>query len=187
MKKAYLFISGTKTGVSRCVGFFTRSKETHSTLSFNGKFDSMYTFGRFGMKPLPSGLVKENIRTNTLKKYDYCQCKIFGVPLTDEQFDNIQLEISRYEAEKEKYKYAIIGAFFCAFRIKKTFRYRRFCSQFVANLLHDGGGVELPYDTSLMRPKDFLKLDFLEPLFSGTINELAQKIDGGEIDFPSYE
>ncbi len=187
MKKAYLFISGTKTGVSKCVSFFTHSKETHSTLSFNGKFDCMYTFGRFGMKPLPSGFVKENIRTNTLKKYDYCPCKIFTIDLTDEQFENIQKEIKKYEDEKQKYKYAILGAFLCAFRIKKTFKYKRFCSQFVANLLHDGGGIELPYDTSLMRPKDFLKLDCITLIYEGTINSLATKIDDGELILENYE
>lgn len=117
MRKIYLFISGTKTGVSRCVSFFTRSKNTHSTLSLNGKFDCMYTFGRFTLKPLPSGFVKENIRTNVLKKYDYCPCKIFEIDITDEQYAGILAEIKRYEDEKEKYKYAILGAFLCAFRI----------------------------------------------------------------------
>ena len=127
MRKIYLFISGTKTGVSRCVSFFTRSKNTHSTLSLNGKFDCMYTFGRCTLKPLPSGFVKENIRTNVLKKYDYCPCKIFEIDVTDEQYAGILAEIKRYEDEKEKYKYAILGAFLCAFRIKKTFKYKRFC------------------------------------------------------------
>jgi hypothetical protein len=185
MKKIYLFISGTKTGVSKCVSFFTRSKNTHSTLSLNGKFDCMYTFGRFTLKPLPSGFVKENIRTNVLKKYDYCPCKIFEIDLTDEQYTALLAEIKRYEGEKQKYKYAILGAFLCAFRIKKTFKYKRFCSQFVANLLHDGAGLPLPYDTSLMRPKDFLTLDYIKPVYEGSIRSLAEKVDSGALVLPT--
>ncbi len=184
MRKIYLFISGTQTGVSKCVSFFTRSKNTHSTLSLDGKFDCMYTFGRFTLKPLPSGFVKENIRTNVLKKYDYCPCKIFEIDVDDEQYANLLKEIKRYEDEKQKYKYAILGAFLCAFRIKKTFKYKRFCSQFVANLLHDGAGLELPYDTSLMRPKDFLLLDYIKPVYEGSIRSLAEKVDSGELVLP---
>ena len=184
MKKIYLFISSRITNVSKAIGFFTHSPSTHTTLSLNACFDEMYTFSRKTMRLFPSGFVKENIRTNVLKKYDYCPCKIFEIDVDDEQYANLLKEIKRYEDERQKYKYAILGAFLCAFRIKKTFKYKRFCSQFVANLLHDGAGLELPYDTSLMRPKDFLLLDYIKPVYEGSIRSLAEKVDSGELVLP---
>lgn len=54
----------------------------------------------------------------------------------------------------------------------------------MANLLHDGAGLPLPYDTSLMRPKDFLTLDYIKPVFEGSIRSLAEKTDSGELVLP---
>lgn len=177
MKHVYLFISTRLTNVSKVIGFFTHSPSTHSTLSLNARFDEMYTFSRKTMKLFPSGYVKENIRTNILKKRDKCLCKVYEIELADEKYKNLKREIAKFEREGEKYKYAVLGIFFCFFRIKKTFKYKRFCSQFVSELLRDGAGIELPYDPSLMRPKDFLKLDCLTLVYEGTIRGLVETVD----------
>lgn len=180
MKKIYLFISSRITNVSKAIGFFTHSPSTHTTLSLNACFDEMYTFSRKTMRLFPSGFVKENIRTNVLKKRDKCPCRVYEIELTDEKYENLRCEIAKFECEGEKYKYAVLGIFLCFFRIKKTFKYKRFCSQFVSELLRDGVGLKLPYDPSLMRPKDFLKLKCLKLVYEGTIRNLAQKTDCGE-------
>lgn len=177
MKHVYLFISTRLTNVSKVIGFFTHSPSTHSTLSLNARFDEMYTFSRKTMKLFPSGYVKENIRTNILKKRDNCLCKVYEIELADQKYENLKREIAKFEREGEKYKYAVLGIFFCFFRIKKTFKYKRFCSQFVSELLRDGAGIELPYDPSLMRPKDFLKLDCLTLVYEGTIRGLTETVD----------
>ncbi|MDD7213912.1 MAG: hypothetical protein PUH90_01210 [Clostridia bacterium] len=183
MKKIYLFISSRITNVSKAIGFFTHSPSTHTTLSLNACFDEMYTFSRKTMRLFPSGFVKENIRTNVLKKRDTCPCSVYEIELTDEKYENLKRKIEKFEEEGEKYKYAVLGIFLCFFRIKKTFKYKRFCSQFVSELLRDGAGIELPYDPSLMRPKDFLKLDCLNLVYEGTIRGLAEKTDGLKTPF----
>lgn len=187
MKELFLFVSSTKTNVSKTVRFFTRSKTTHSALCLNGKLDYMYTFGRKTLKPFPAGFVHENIRKNILNLHNSCYCEVYRFEITDEQYQNLQKEIEKYESEIDKYKYALLGVWFCLLRIKKTFKYRRFCSQFVANLLHDGAGIELPYHTSLMRPKDFIKMDIFEKVYSGTIKNLAEKIDDGTLNLKRFD
>ena len=182
MKELFLFLSSTKTKVSKTVRFFTRSKTTHSALCLNGKFDFMYTFGRKTLKTFPAGFVHENIRKNILHVQNSCYCEVYRLFISDEAYENLLKEIEKYEAEIEKYKYAVLGAWLCLLRIKKTFKYKRFCSQFVANLLHDGAGIELPYHTSKIRPKDFLTLPNLERVYSGTIKDLAEGIDSGKIN-----
>ena len=177
MKNLFLFVSSTKTRVSKTVKFLTHSKTTHSALCLNGKFDHMYSFGRKTLKPFPAGFVHEDIRKNMLKVQNSCYCEVYRLVISDSAYENLLKEIEKYESEMDKYKYALLGAWLCLLRIKKTFKYKRFCSQFVANLLHDGAGIELPYHTSLMRPKDFLKLPDLERVFAGTNKELAEKID----------
>ncbi|MBR2384148.1 MAG: hypothetical protein IKA99_00915, partial [Clostridia bacterium] len=158
MKELFLFLSSTKTHVSKTVRFFTRSKTTHSALCLNDKFDCMYSFGRKTLKLFPAGLVHENIRENMLRVQNSCYCEVYRLKISDESYQNLLKEIEKYDAEIDKYEYAVLGAWLCLLRIKKTFKYKRFCSQFVANLLHDGAGIELPHHPSKMRPKDFLKL-----------------------------
>ena len=187
MKELYLFLSSTKTYVARTVYLFTRSKITHSAICLNGKFDHMYSFGRKTLKLFPAGYVYENIRERMLKKQNRCFCKVFRIKISDEAYENMLKEIEKYEAEKEKYKYAIFGALLCALRIEKTIKYKRFCSQFVANILHDGAGVELPFNTSLMRPKDYLKIPNLEQVYDGTIKDLEKGIDSGKLNFKTIE
>lgn len=185
MKEIFLFTSSTKTKVSKMVAVLTKSKTTHTALCLNGKFDNMYTFGRKTLKVFPAGLVHENIRTNVLHVQNRCYCQVFKLKVTDEEYQGILTEIEKYEKEKEKYEYALLGAWCCFFRKRKVFKYKRFCSQFVANLLSDGGKIKLPFPPELMRPKDFLKLENIENVYVGTINELAQKIDTNQISFTS--
>lgn len=180
MKEIFIFTSSTKTKVSKTVKFLTKSKTTHSALCLNGKFDNMYSFGRKTLKPFPAGFVFENIRTNILGAQSSCFCRVFRLRITDENYDNLLKYCKTFEEEKEKYKYALLGAWLCLFRIKKVFKYKRFCSQFVAELLEKGAGIKMPYHPCLMRPKDFLNLENIEEIYSGTIKELSQKIDSGD-------
>lgn len=184
MKNVYLFISSRITWFSKTIGFFTRSKYTHSALSINGKFDQMYSFGRLTMKMFPAGYVKENIRTNMLAKKNECFCSAFRFQITRDGYENMLAKIAEFEREASRYKYAVLGIFVCFFHIKKTFKYRRFCSQFVAELLQSAG-IELPYDTSLMHPADFLKIDGVKTVYEGSIKELAEGVDAGTLIFPT--
>ena len=183
MKELFLFLSSTKTHVAKTVSVFTGSKTTHSAICLNGKFDHMYSFGRKTLKLFPAGFVYENIRENMFKIHNSCLCEAYRIKISDEAYENLLKEIAKYETEKDKYRYAVFGALLCALRIKNSFKYKRFCSQFVANLLHDGAGIELPHHTSKMRPKDYLKLPNLERVYAGTIKDLADGIDSGEITF----
>ncbi len=176
-KNVYVFLCGTKTKVSRLVQFFTCRYLSHSALSLDDKFDNMYTFGRFTLKAFPSGFNVEDIRKNILKKHEDCKCKVLRLSVTEEQFDGIKNEIEKYNAEREKYKYAVAGVVLCFFRIPARFRYRRFCSQFVADVLTDGAGIKMPRKPALMRPNDFTALEGAEVVFEGTIKGLALKTD----------
>ncbi|MBQ4098788.1 MAG: hypothetical protein IJC87_01515 [Clostridia bacterium] len=187
MKEIFLFVSSTKTKVSKTVRFFTRSRTTHSALCLNGKFNYMYTFGRKTLKPLPAGFVHEDIRKNILHKHNLCYCEVYRTEISDENYKSLLEEIEKYESEIDKYKYALLGVWLCLFRIKKTFKYKRFCSQFVANLLADGAKIKLPFHTSLMRPKDFIKMDIFEKVYSGTIKNLAEKIDDGSLNLKRFD
>ena len=124
MKELFLFLSSTKTKVSKTVRFFTRSKTTHSALCLNGKFDFMYTFGRKTLKPFPAGFVHENIRKNILHVQNNCHCEVYRIEITDEAYENLLKEIQKYEEEIDRYKYALLGVWLCLLRIKKTFKYK---------------------------------------------------------------
>ena len=94
MKELFLFLSSTKTHVSKTVRFFTRSKTTHSALCLNDKFDCMYSFGRKTLKLFPAGLVHENIRENMLRVQNSCYCEVYRLKISDESYQNLLKEIS---------------------------------------------------------------------------------------------
>ena len=88
MKELFLFLSSTRTGVSKTVRFFTRSATTHSALCLNGNFDNMYSFGRKTLKLFPAGFVHEDIRKNMLRIQNACYCEVYRIKISDEAYQN---------------------------------------------------------------------------------------------------
>ena len=181
MKSVYLFLSGTKTPLARLVCILTASRTTHSSFSLDTKFDNMYSFGRLGKKPFPAGFANENIRKNIFEVYKNCPCKVFQIDLTDEGYDKLLARLNYYKENAKDFKYNFFGAYLCSLRFKGTTpKNKRFCSQFVSELLNEGG-IKLPYKPSLMRPRDFLKVDTFKEIYHGSIENLCRLSDEGKI------
>ena len=89
MRELFLFLSSTKTNVSKVVGLFTKSKTTHSALCLNGKFDNMYTFGRKTLKPFPAGFVHENVRKNMLAVQGDCYCEVYRLEIEEKNYQSL--------------------------------------------------------------------------------------------------
>ena len=95
MEEAYLFIvlSNTGTWLSRSIGYVTKSSYTHVSLSFDNKFDNMYSFARKNPNnPFNAGLTVENIN-NVVYSNPYCTCLIYKIPVTLKQLDLLKSEL----------------------------------------------------------------------------------------------
>lgn len=101
-------------------------------------------------------------------------------------FIKILLEVLVIEEEKrtytytysarrhaQKYHFNIIGLLLCHFNIPYHRKHYFFCSQFVSEVLCRSHALELPKDTSLMRPSDYMKLPEMLCCFRGHLNEFT--------------
>ena len=61
-------------------------------------------------------------------------------------------------------------------------RHHCFCSQFVSEVLEQGGALALPKDSTLMHPNDYALLPQLKCLYKGRLADLPQRkaMDLGE-------
>jgi DNA mismatch repair protein MutS len=75
------------------------------------------------------------------------------------------------------YRFNILGLALCGCRIPLTRKRYYFCSQFVSHILETANVIELPHRPSLMRPSDYTKIEDLECVFEGKLNELKEHLN----------
>jgi hypothetical protein len=135
-KNIYLVFSKTGTWLSRLICLVSRIKYAHSSLSFDPGFTEMYSFGRTNPdNPFSGGFVVENLYEGVYKKFPRCECVIYKVAVTDEQYSALRKQIEQFLRNKEKYRYNFIGLFCVLLNKPLKRKYHYFCSQFVAEVL----------------------------------------------------
>ena len=138
MNCRYIYLVFTRTGtwVSRLIHVFSEIKYAHSSLSFDNNFTKMYSFGRIKPEnPFSGGFVEENLYDGVYKKFSNCECLIYKVRVTEEQYLFLQEQVDVFLREKEKYRYNFIGLFGVLLNVPIKRNRHYFCSQFVSEIL----------------------------------------------------
>jgi hypothetical protein len=135
-KNIYLVFSKTGTWLSRVISLVSRVKYAHSSLSFDPSFTEMYSFGRINPdNPFSGGLVVENLYEGVYKKFPRCECIIYKIGVTAEQYSALKEQVEHFLRNREKYKYNFLGLFCVLLNRPLKRKYHYFCSQFVAEVL----------------------------------------------------
>lgn len=173
MKTIYILLTRSRTCVSRLIGLATADPYTHVSISFEKNLQPMYSCSRrFVHFPLPAGLRVEPLHQGFYKKYNDIPCALYQLGVDDEVY-----ELAKKEVEgmmRERYDFSILGLLLCRLHIPYHRRHHLFCSQFVGDVLSKSNALELPKDTSLMKPIDYTKLPDLNCCFQGSLNELVR-------------
>ncbi|MGE5633178.1 MAG: hypothetical protein ACM3TR_19090, partial [Caulobacteraceae bacterium] len=86
-KHIYLVFSKTGTWLSKTINLFCEAKYVHTSISFDSSFTKMYSFGRVDPdNPFSGGFVEENLYEGVYKKFSCCECLIYRVRITEEQY-----------------------------------------------------------------------------------------------------
>lgn len=179
MKTIYVIISKTGTVPAKLIGTFTNASYSHSSLSLNSDFSQMYSFARRKVNnPFIAGFIKEDFKTGIFKKFDYCECRVFALDVTDEAYDKIIQLLQPLIADPLSYKYSMLGLFTCWFNIKCERKKHFVCSQFIAKILNDSGALKTSKDHRIYRPVDFMKEEKLKQVYQGPIKDIPTPIDG---------
>ena len=172
MKYIYILQMHTGTLPGTIIKILTNYKYSHILISLDNSFNKMYSFGRKKIyNPLNAGFVIQDINGAFFKKFNKTKCRIYRLTITDEQYDNIKNILNDFEANKEQYRYDIIGLllkyFFIPIKREKHF----VCTQFVAEVLKKAKIYEFNKSTSLVRPKDFEEIYNIEEIYTGLLLE----------------
>lgn len=80
--------------------------------------------------------------------------QIYEINVTEQQYQQIKLELDRLSQTKSKYHYSYLGVFFCLLKMPFISKHYYFCSQFVAEMLKIANAIKLKKKAALYMPED---------------------------------
>lgn len=173
----YLVFSKTGTWLSRAINRIGNIKYPHSSISFDESFSQMYSFGRINPNnPFSGGFVVESFYDGVFKKFSNCQCLIYRVRITKDQYAALQQEINSFLEKKENYSFNFLGLFGVIAHMPLKRKNKYFCSQFVSEVLIKSSVLKCDKIPELVSTKDLYFINDKEVIFEGMVRDYNQKI-----------
>jgi hypothetical protein len=170
-RNIYLIFSKTGTWLSRLISLFIEGKYVHASISLDNSFSQMYSFGRVNpSNPFSAGFVEENLYEGVYKKFSRCECLIYRVETTEDQYNILKEEIKRFSKEKYKYRYNFLGLFGVLFNKHFERENYYFCSQFVSEVLIKTSIYNTDKKPELIKTDDLISIENKEIIYEGYIN-----------------
>ncbi len=168
----YVLLSRTHTVPARLIRLYTKEPYSHASIALDIELKELYSFARkYRYNPFDSGFVREDLDKGVFGADKNVQCRVYEVPVTEEQYEHIHDEISHFVKNKEDYGYNYIGLFGAMFGKNVEDGTHFLCSQFVSHVFYRGGIKLFSKDKGLIRPFDFhMKLKDKE-IYAGKLNE----------------
>ncbi len=176
MKTIYILLTKSETILSKIVHFVTNDAYTHASIAFDENLQTLYSSSRKNGRTLfPAGPCTESLHSGYYKRYAQIPCAVYELQVSDEIYESAKKEVAQIMENAEHYHFNIIGLLLCQFNIPYHRKYYFFCSQFVSEVLCRSSALDLPKDTSLMRPSDYMKLPEMLCCFRGYLNEFTNQ------------
>ncbi len=170
-RSIYILLTNTGSLFSTAIGFYTRQRFNHVSIALNDDFKAIYSFGRKHPKnPIVGGFVNE-IETQIYEYFNGTRCIVLKKRVSAEKYARILESINKFETDKYIYSYNLIGfaGFIVNIPIKRQNAF--FCSQFVGEVLKQGGVNFTNKPSELVKPSDFLGHDKFEEVYKGDLIE----------------
>ncbi|MGI6704334.1 MAG: hypothetical protein ACOX42_10040 [Clostridia bacterium] len=164
----YLIFSKTRTWLSRALRLFIKTKYVHASISLDSSLKSMYSFGRLHAdNPFSGGFVEENFSFGVFKKNRNCECIVYRIRVTQQQYDTLLNELRRLLTFRELYRYNFFGLFTAGMGVSLKRERYYFCSQFVSELLIKSGILSSSRPPKLIKATDLLDIETKEKIYEG--------------------
>lgn len=176
MKTIYILLTKSDTILSKVVHFVTADAYTHVSISFEESLQPLYSSSRKnGHTMFPAGPCMEQFHKGYYRKHPFIPCALYELKVSDEVYDMAKQEVQQIIMHSYSYHFNVIGLMFCQMNIPFHRKGYFFCSQFVGEILSRSRAINLPKDTSLMRPSDYMTLPELVCRFRGRLQELLRE------------
>lgn len=171
MKKVYILLMNTKTGISKMIKKYTKYKYSHVAISLDTKFTTLHSFGRKKTyNCLNGGFISYGLGSHFFNKYKDTECIIYELELSDKKYKLLLKNLDDYIQNRDKYHYDIIGLIVRLFSGNyKQRQYYHVCSEFVARLLKDSNIIEFDKNVEYIKPEDFSRINILKPIYEGKL------------------
>lgn len=170
MKKIYIVLTHTGTILSKIIKNYTKYEFSHVSIALDKDLNEMYSFGRLKpYNPFIAGFVHEHINKGTFKRFYNTRTKIYYLMITDEEYNCVKDTIEKIKAEKDNYKFNIIGLFAAGFHKKIGKEKSFYCAEFVKYVLENAKvNIDLP---EIVTPEDFNKIKQAEEIYTGLLRK----------------
>lgn len=157
----YIVLTRTNTVISKLIQFFKDDEYTHAAISLDRHLNYMYSFGRkWTYYPFYGCFKHENLEQGAYKFCDRLPGVIMEVEVSKEQYEKINELLNQFINNSNYYRYNYIGLLNSLFNREACYDNRFLCSEFVYYILYKSGVLDLKISGNLIRPQDFLNLEY---------------------------
>lgn len=178
----YIMLSRTPSKFAKLIRRTMGIEYNHASVALDEDLNHLYAFGRYKNRvPVVAGLVKEHASRFTLCKESDVQIKLYKLPVTKEQYEQI-CNIIETILEDEEYQYNLFSAL--TFPVLKGFEtYKAYtCIEFVMYLLAEVG-MELEKPIYSYQPEELVYLLQEHECYSGNLLEYREFEQDPEHEF----
>jgi len=138
------------------IRYCTNSQFNHVSISLDAGMEEMYSFARLSAEnPFVGGMVKENPYRFSLGKSEKVNVKVYRIPVTNEQYNQITEFVYDTYTDTEKYYYNLIGVFNVLFKSNFQVYKTYICTEFVSEVFRQGGISLVDKRCNTVSLKDF--------------------------------
>lgn len=172
-KTIYVLMTDTGTLFTKMIKFVTKAPRNHASIAFDSDLKDVYSFGRKQpLNPLSGGFVKEDMKG---KLFGKAVCAVYSCTISRSAYERMQAYILAIEANKENYKYNLIGLFGVMLNMEFQRENAYFCTQFVAKVFEHSGLPIADKPASLVTPGDLENSAALQLEFQGELERYIQR------------
>ena len=144
MRTVTILLTKYSDWISTLVYYICGGGYTHASLSLDGG-STYYSFNYRGFC-----IETPDKHRNRGVKKSLC----YQVTVSDSAYQKMKGRIKTFISQRHEFSYTRLGVFFCILGIPFRWKRHYFCSQFVAEVLHDAGAIPLLKAPALYTPND---------------------------------
>ena len=164
-RRIYVLLTRMPDWGSRALSLCTLAYYTHASLGLDEDLNTFYSVCLKGFR------VEDISRYNRSEKGPF-PCALYEIPVFDKTYYRVRKTLDSISCGKKPPRYSHLGVALGVLGVEHRFSGKRFCSQFVSEILERCGVVKLQKDSSLYMPNDFQRLPGLHLVFRGYLNHL---------------
>lgn len=169
-RKVFILLTKFPDNGSKAMHLITNFQYTHASVGLDEDMNTFYSF-------VVKGFIVEKITRYIRPGWEPLPCLLYELDVAEEVYQDIKERLNGFVENKKTMHYTRLGLLLCLLHIPCRIKNHYICSQFVAEVLNDGGAVSLRKNSSLYLPKDFGKLQGVKVRFRGNLQSLIMSLE----------